>query len=328
MSVLQIDPNPKAGFNYPYYLHIPDGYTGERPILVKPTNSGRPSDEFEDHRKEAEKRMRDESWIRPIADRLHVPLLVPAFPRPFSDPVDWTHSVHQLCARTMRIKEGSLKHVDLQLLAMIDDARERLSTHDQIPPEKVMLSGFSASAAFVNRFTVLHPNRVSSVSAGGVNGIVTLPITTGDIETLAAEQGLDPTDYFCDELLLNYPVGVADIEDLTGDPFDLTSFCEVPQFIYMGEDDDKDVLLWPDPWTDPELRMSAILTYGPDIHEDRFPYCSSVYTKQDVSAIFRTYSATGHDPSPAIDDVITFHEQSIAGTCVEELDDAIGGNPV
>lgn len=87
------------------------------------------------------------------------------------------------------------------------------------------------------------------------------------------------------------------------------------------------MLLWPDAWTDPELRAAAILAYGPDIHDDRFPTCASVYADHDVSAFFRTYPDTGHDPTPAIDDVVAFHEQCLDGTPIDEIEDAVGGRP-
>lgn len=65
---------------------------------------------------------------------------------------------------------------------------------------------------------------------------------------------------------------------LTGNQFDMELFREVPQFYYLGEADKNDVLLWPDTWTDPELRASAIFSYGLDILDDRFPFCASVYS--------------------------------------------------
>lgn len=314
MPLSLVDADPDLGFEYPYFLHVPDAYTGERPMLVTPTNTGQPSDDVAVHSDAAEKQA-SEGFSRHVADELGVPLLHPVFPRPVSDPVDWTHSVHQLCAKTMRIESGPLERVDRQLVAMIDDACERI---DGSVPAEVMLDGFSAAAAFANRFSVLHPDRVLSVSAGGVNGIVTLPIEQGDLE-----RNLPFAD-----LPANYPVGVADIESLTGESFDADAFRNVRQFVYMGEDDDKDVLLWPDAWTDPELRASAVLTYGEAIHEQRFPYCASVYESEDVQAVFRTYSDTGHDPTPAIEDIVTFHERTIGGADRSELDDAIGGNPV
>lgn len=47
-----------------------------------------------------------------------------------------------------------------------------------------------------------------------------------------------------------------------------------------------------------------------------------------MPAVFRTYPDTGRDPSPAVDDLVTFHERSIAGAGLAELEGAIGGNPV
>ena len=55
----------------------------------------------------AEKRVGGGSGRR-IAERLSAPFLHPVFPRPTSDPVDWTHSVHDLDAETMRIDGGPL----------------------------------------------------------------------------------------------------------------------------------------------------------------------------------------------------------------------------
>jgi len=166
MSISRITPVPKEGFEYPYYFHVPDEYNGNRPILVEPTATGKPSNEFEEHRKVAGKRASG-ATARRIADELAVPYLHPVFPRPVSDPVDWTHSVHQLCAKTMRIENGPLARIYLQLLAMIDYAREQLAAQDQEPPEQIILNGFSASGVFANRFCVLHPDRVHSVSAVG-----------------------------------------------------------------------------------------------------------------------------------------------------------------
>jgi len=108
MTVTLVEADPEAGFNYPYYLHVPERTEdGSRRILVEPTNTGRPSDEFEVHREVAEKRVGGGSGRR-IAERLSAPFLHPVFPRPTSDPVDWTHSVHDLDAETMRIDGGPL----------------------------------------------------------------------------------------------------------------------------------------------------------------------------------------------------------------------------
>ncbi|WP_256393025.1 hypothetical protein [Natronoarchaeum rubrum] len=316
-----VEADPERGFNYPYYLAVSDGLDDEhaassdvdrRPILVEPHNVGESVEEFDRHLELARKRIQTKSG-RYVADELGAPILIPVFPRPLEEPVDWTHMIHMLCARTMRIDEGPLERVDQQLLAMIEDAQERLAEHGISVPEEVILNGFSSQAAFVNRFAALHPDRVCSVSAGGINGLAILPRETADVRAFG-------------ERPMNYPVGVANIEALTGEPFDREAFRDLDQFIYMGSEDDKDALLYPDAWTDPELRGIAVLTYGEDIHEERFPHCKDVYEEADVNAVFRVYDDVGHTPEPALDDIVEFHERSLAGDDIESIREDLGRN--
>lgn len=301
-----VEANPERGFNYPYYLAVPGGIDDDpRPILVEPHNVGEQVEELERHLELARQRIENKS-VRHISEELGAPILIPVFPRPAEDPVDWTHMIHMLCAKTMQIDEGPLERVDRQLLAMIDDARDRLADRGLSVPEEVMLNGFSSQAAFVNRFAALHPDRVCSVSAGGINGLAILPQETADVRGFG-------------ERSLNYPVGIANIEELTGEPFDEQTFCDLHQFIYLGSDDDRDALLYPDAWTDPELRATAVLTYGEDIHEERFPHCQEAYEEVDANAVFRVYEGVGHTPEPALDDIVTFHERSLAGDDIESI---------
>ncbi len=311
---LLVEADPEHGFNYPYYLTVPKGFedSERRPILVEPHNVGQQIAAFEEHLDIASERMEGGTGRR-VADELGAPFLIPVFPRPFEEPVDWTHMIHMLCARTMQIEEGPLERVDLQLLRMVDDARKRLAEAGYPVEEEFMLNGFSSQAAFVNRFAALHPDRVSSVTAGGINGLVLLPRESANVRALGDRK-------------LDYPVGVANVEELTGEPFDLEAFRAVDQFMYMGTDDGKDALLYPDAWTDPELRASAILTYGEDIHEERFPYCKSVYEEAEVNAVFRLYEGVGHTPEPAMDDIVEFHERSLAGDDIEAIREDLGGN--
>lgn len=319
-----IEAAPERGFNYPYYLVVPatvdpassvtenDSPTSIRPLLVEPHNVGQQIEEFEKHLELAKQRIEGGTGRR-IAEELETPFLIPVFPRPFEEPVDWTHMIHMLDAETMQLEEGPLARVDLQLLRMVEDAQERLAAAGYQVPEEIMLNGFSSQAAFVNRFAALHPDRVCSVSAGGINGLVILPKARTEVRGFG-------------EQAMKYPVGIANVEELTGQPFDLDAFRDVYQFLYMGDNDDKDALLYPDAWTDPQLRGIAVLTYGEDIHDERFPNCQSVYQEYDVNAVFRIYEDTGHTPEPAIDDVIEFHERALAGEDIEPIRADLGGN--
>ena len=315
MSVTFVEPNPDAGFNYPYYVSTPDAadLADHVPILVEGTNTSMATDDFETLRTEAEQRAA-RGFARRVADELGVPLLHPVFPRPRNDPVDWTHYTHSLDRETMQLSGGPLERLDRQLLCMVEDARERVAESGIATREECCLNGFSASGTFANRFAALHPERVLSVTAGGVNGMAILPKTEGETSVPGV-----------DELPLPYPVGVTDVQELTGEPFDLDAFRSVNQFLYLGEDDDNDTLLYPDAWTGPEVRLSAIFAYGEDIHEERFPSCKAAYDDVCAAAVFRVYEDTGHEPVPAFDDVVEFHRRSIAGDDIEEIREHIGG---
>jgi hypothetical protein len=162
-----------------------------------------------------------------------------------------------------------------------------------------MLNGYSASGNFVDRFAVLHPERVVSVTAGGLNGMPILPLERADGHELP------------------YHVGIANVEELTGDPANLDRLDTTNQFLYMGGEDDNDTIPFDDAWTDDDLRQTALEVYGEDMIEDRFPRSQEAYREAGVSAAFRVYDGVGHNPGPAMDDVIEFHRASMNGESVE-----------
>lgn len=326
MSVTLVEAAPDRGFHYPYYVHVPDRLDPDEPVpvLVEPVNVARPTDDFEEIRSRARQRAAS-GFGRRVADELGVPFLEAAFPRPVSDPVDWTHFVHSLDAPTMRIDGGPLERVDRQLLAMVDDGSDRLAERGIEVRDEFAMNGFSAAGVFANRFVALHPDRLVSVTAGGIN-LAILPVP--EREATKLKHPLDVSDLVDgDALRLEYPVGVADVAELTGEPFDLEAFRTVDQFLYVGADDDSDSLLYPDAWTDPDLRMAAILTYGADVQDDRIPTCEAVYDAVDASAVFRLYDGTGHTPRPALEDVVEFHRRSFAGDDVADIRPSLGGRP-
>lgn len=296
-----IEANPDAGFNYPYYLYIPDEIRdGDVPLLVEPNNTGTSTDDFEQHRSRAEDLVK-KGYPRYIANALNVPLLVPVFPRPRSEPVDWRHYTHQLDRETLQIGEGPLKRIDLQLLSMVDDARKKeLADKDASFRKEIMLNGYSASGTFSDRFTVLHADRILSVTAGGLNGMTLLPL----------EQVNDQT--------LRYHIGIADVESLTGDTVDLDALNETNQFLYLGANDDNDTIPYDDAWTSDDLRETALEVYGEDMQEDRFPFSQSAYDQQDIQAQFRLYEELGHR-YPQVEDLIEFHRRSIVGEDVSKF---------
>lgn len=302
-----VEANPEAGFNYPYFLYGPETTSSPRPLLVEPNNTGTATDDFSTHR-EAARRLIEGETGRQVADKLNAPFVVPVFPRPENEPVDFTHNVHLLDDTTMEIDDGPLARVDRQLLAMVDDAYDRLEAQDYpvARDRGIMLNGFSASGSFVDRFAALHPEEILSVTAGGVNGMSILPV-----ESAIGADGTEQT--------VNYPVGVANVDSLTGKEFDRDEFASVKRFIYMGEIDVSDTIPYFDSWTDTSLRETALSVYGRNMQTERFPSSRAVHERVGTATVFRMYDRVDHTPRPAAHDVVTFHERAIRGASETEL---------
>ena len=277
------------GYYADFYLYVSPGArqvarNGETvTLLVQPNNSGINSDDPEVHRQDA-------WWTgferHRIANELDVVLLVPAFLRPGEDWFIYSHALDRDTLTTDRVDVGRL---DLQLIAMVDAARASLAT-DGIPAdEKFLIQGFSASGMFANRFTALHPKRVKAVTAGSPGGWPILPL---------AEQ---------DGTTFNYPIGIADLEALAGEPFDADAFNQVPQLIYMGSADDNDSLDFSDGW-EPEMAAIVDKLFG-KTPLARWDNAESIYASTGANAQFLLIDGVGHERRALQDHSTTFFSQ-------------------
>lgn len=313
LSVTKIDANPDKGFNYPYFLYAPavPEEMAAGPLLIEPNNTGTTTDDFSQHL-EAARRIANGDGNggsgRAISNRLGVPFLVPVFPRPRSEPVDSDHYVHMLDTDTMHIESGDLARVDLQLLKMADDARQQLSSTDYSVESGLLLNGFSASGNFVNRFAALHPEPIISVTAGGINGTPILPKEEAKGHTL------------------NYQIGIADLQSLIGEAFDLEAFRDVNQLLYIGELDFNDTIGYSGTWSNKQEAI-ALDVYGPNMQRDRMPYSQSIYEDVGASAAFKIYDRVDHTPQPVIDDLVAFHRASLNGDDISTFNEPVRANP-
>lgn len=272
---------PVRGFHSDFYLYVPSlrgrGGEGEAPatILVQPNNSGRISDDPEVHR-------RDAWWMcferHRIARELGVVLLVPTFTRPATDWRLYTHALDRDCLTTDRT---DLKRLDLQLLAMIDRAREKLAARGVAVEERVLIQGFSASGMFASRFTALHPRRVRAAAIGSPGGWPLVPVDFA------------PGSTQDDALPLQYPAGIADFAELTGDPFDLAAFRGVPQLFVQGSADDNDSLDFGDGW-DAEPAAAIQARFG-DTPLARWDAAKDLFSLAGCNARFELVPGVDHD---------------------------------
>lgn len=318
-----IPADPDAGFHFPYYLYAPNTVNEKkRPLLVNPNHSTTNPDDTTEERRDRDIERADGSMRsgtpRHIADDLNVPLLIPVFSVRLAGkdtPIknmneeeekgyeQFGFAVHALPAGALHISDGRWERIDLQLLRMIEHATDLLqdASYPVTDADDFMMSGFSSAGNFVNRFTALYPTRIRSVTAGAINGIGILPISEAKGQTL------------------NYPLGVADFESLTGQPFNVEAFKAVPQYIYMGSEDEHDPRGRLTRW-DPDSEEVMLDVYGEDIHKERFPYVQSVHQDVGTDAVFRMYDGVGHTITDQIHgDVVEFHERQI-GSDHSEVD--------
>ena len=290
----RVSENPVEGFNFPYYLLIPQGINLDKSIhlLVEPNNTGVGSNfvSLDKNTKDAI----ETSSASSVARKLKIPVLMPVFPRPGG-----TLYTHALDRETLLIREGNLKKIDLQLIAMMAHA-QKLLRHNKVKiNEKIFMNGFSASGTFTNRFAILHPTVVRAVATGGINSIPTFP----------TERWNDVT--------MRYPVGIADVKEIADIDFDEVAYKGVSQYIYMGAIDDNDTLPYRDAYDEADAELVKNLI-GVKMMPDRWHLSQSIYKALGIPAQFVTYNDTGHEiKDEMIDDITAFFEANAGDEIVE-----------
>lgn len=291
-KILKIKADGGKGFYSEYYLFLPDTLKKSDPVflLVEPNNTGFTDDNHKTHVDAAHDIVRF-GQSNKIARELGIPVLVPCFDRTQTNWEDYTHALDR---DTLLIEDGPLKRVDEQLLAMVADARGVLVKKGVQIQEKILLNGFSASGSFVNRFTALHPEKVAATAAGGVNSMVILPAVSIGDQTLI------------------YPVGIADVEEITGAAFQPQAFAAVPQYYYMGAEDDNDALPYDDAYSDMEREI--VIKVLDEEMDARWESCQNVYKEQNIRAGFHSYPGIGHETTTeTIGDIASFFTRVMEG---------------
>lgn len=270
-----VQAEPTAGYWADFYVYVSPGakkaaQRGDSVfVLVQPNNSGTNSDDPEVH-------LKDAWWTsfgrHGLANELDVVLLVPAFVRPSED---WHIYTHALDKDALTTEREDLGRPDLQLLAMLRKTRTILDQSDIHVREKILLQGYSASGMFANRFATIHPKRVLAVAAGSPGGWPLAPVTQQN------------------NMELPYPIGVADLQALTGSPFDSTSYALIHQLLVMGSFDDNDSVDFGDGW-DTEHASIVDSLFG-ETPIERWEASKLIYKQQTSRASFVLVDGVGHD---------------------------------
>jgi len=283
-DIIKIEANASKGFAYPYYLYVPPELRDAKlqketqTILVIPNNTGKGNDDLGVHEADVKKRMAQNGAIGKL---IKTAILMPVFPRPATD---WRIYTHALDRDALLTGKKEFARFDVQLVAMIDDAREQLKKDKLKFDKRVLLTGFSASGMFANRFAFLHPDRVKAAAIGSPGGWAIAPVANYQEKTL------------------RYPIGVNDFKTVTGKKFDLKKVQKVPMFIFLGDKDDNDSVVFGDSYED-EDKILVFELFGKTPVE-RWETSKTLYRQSSMNAEFKLYPNVKHTVSAEMRDDI------------------------
>jgi predicted esterase len=289
-SIIRVEADPGKGFAYPYYLYVPEALRDQKAsgqthnLLVVPNNTGTGNDDLAVHEKNVKQKMMQMGLA---FGKLNVPALMPVFPRPGTD---WKIYTHALDRDSMLTEKTEFKRFDRQLAAMIGHAREKLARENIKTDKRVLMYGFSAAGMFVNRFAFLHPDLVKAVASGSPGG-----------------WAIAPSEKFGGKAL-RYPIGTADLKTVSGKKLDQQALQKVSFFIFMGDKDENDSVVFGDGY-EPEDKDLVFELFGKTPLE-RWETSKKLYAENKLTAEFKLYPDTAHKVTPAmIGDIQIFFEK-------------------
>lgn len=255
---------------YSFYTYFPRSAVRKQAVVlaVWPHGGGMPSEDYSQHELQAERTI---SWLSTYSERYQIPLVVVAIPR-----VARLY-VHTLHPGTFTTTEEMLRRPDLKLIdavwgQYIPVLREAGFAVD----DKVLMMGFSSPGIFTHRFAMLHPERVM---AAWVCGEAAAPIPADEMEGTP----------------LDYPLGVRNLESLTGKPFDLEAYRRIPHFVCVGEHDTREINDPTNPEIFPGWHWQFIASHFGSTNPERVRFFYDYLISIGVPAEFRLYEDTGHE---------------------------------
>jgi hypothetical protein len=272
-----------AGFRWAYLLYMPPEVRGPW-LLAAPNNTGFATTDTE---LLAASGACTAAKYADLADGLGTPLLVPLFPRPSIQAEEGNLYLHALTRASLSTQVPEFTRVDLQFVAMLDDATGTLANQGVKVPRRVLLTGFSASGSFVSRFAMLHPDRVLAVASGSPGGWPIVP---------AARDGGS---------VLPYPVGIADLKVLAGTVPSISSLRQVAWFYFMGDADTNDSVPYRDSFSKADETL-VFQRFGSSLTA-RWQEAARIYHEEGLNAQFTLYPGVAHHMTPDMEkDIAAF----------------------
>jgi hypothetical protein len=293
-QLIKIAPEPDKGFHWTYLLYVPKSLAdparrNEKTwLFVAPNNTGSSDDNIQTHEESARRKM---IGLGSFAEKLGTPLLQPVFPRPRED---WKIYTHALDRDSLLTEKAHLKRLDLQLLAMIDDALKRLQADKIALDRRVLMYGFSAAGMFTNRFALLHPQRIFAAAIGSPGGWAIAPVKEYNRQTL------------------RYPIGIGDWREAVNQvSFNSRAFKALRLYFFLGTEDTNDSLKFRDGYEQEDEEL-VVKHFGSTLTE-RWQISEKLYRQSGCrNCQFVLYPKTGHSvTNQMVNDVIAFFKQAM-----------------
>lgn len=254
---------PDEEFNFPYMIRIPAKdskkyYTKKNYLVFDMINNGwgKSLEECVEDVEETLSEKRQASIRR--ADELGYPVIMPIVPRigvrleseKFGKGSTYEHALNRmtLLIKELTTNDKNFKHnrsafvnydidyekyydLDKQVISMIDHSLNYLNDNEFNLENRIILDGYSASGTFTDRLSMLYPEKIKIVVSGATIDDKMMPM-----ESHKGEE-------------LNFPLGIADYEEITGNEFDIEKHNSVARLIYMGKDDTNNTAVYSDCFT-------------------------------------------------------------------------------
>ena len=258
---------------YEWFTYVPSNLSKERLnyILVSGLHGNIQTENYEEIIEESRIQA---AWTGSRARDLQAVLLVPVVP---TSPRYVYYPVAFDVTSFLDSTPSFYQRADLEVNLMIDKLLSDLRTDGYKMSDKVFIEGFSAGGMFAQRYTLLHPERVQAIAAGHCGGTFTLPESSYN------------------GVQIDWPVGINDFFSLVGNEFDRDAYLQVPQYIYIGDQDTRITLdgvqvLWRSQ-SQIFFIQNTFGYYGPEILEKQLGYLNSIGYN---NIMFRMYPGVGH----------------------------------
>lgn len=236
-QLIYVEPNGSEGFNFGYFIKIFQNSDSKNLQLIGEGNNCGVVNSAEDAYKLTLWEIEFNGLVcRRLQSKLDASaIIMPCFTRP-------THGesniyTHMLTSQAIKTSKKDIKRVDKQYANMVLNAKKVLTNLGYSVSDKSIMTSFSASSKFAQRFALLYPEMVSCVIAAGMSAVPCLPV-----KELNGHK-------------LNYPLGVNDYEKIMGKPFNANAYKKIKQYLFMGDLDENDPVKYDDCFTSTERQI-------------------------------------------------------------------------